>query len=265
MLSPRSAPYRWASKLRHRGPLWALRAAAARVRPPRLSTADALRDLVRGQHAIEIGGPSYAFGPKGLLPLYDALGTLDLVDYSETTVWTESGQTDRDQTLPAGRLIVAEATELSAIADEQYDFLFNAGVLEHLADPLRGLGEWRRVLRPGGRLLVLLPRGEETFDRRRPITTTEHLMADRGRDEDDATHVSEVLRLYDHARAEEILTREELVELCQRNAEARWMHHHVFDERLGQWAMEQAGFTVEWIDYGWPFWICILARRRPQR
>lgn len=236
-----------------------MRAATARLRPPHLAHAESLRETVRGQRALEVGGPSHAFTHAGLIPLYDVLGRLDLVDFNATTIWSESGETDRS--IPHGRLVIVEASELVDIAADEYDIVINAGVLEHLADPLTALAEWRRVLRPGGRILVLVPRREDTFDRRRPLTTADHLLSDRGQGEDDRSHMAEVLALYDHARAEEILTPRELAERINRNPELRWMHHHVFDDALVVWAFGQVGLVVEWQDYGWPFWICTLGRK----
>jgi SAM-dependent methyltransferase len=40
--------------------------------------------------------------------------------------------------------------------DESFDFCWSAGVLHHTADPDKGLAELTRVLKPGGKLFVLL-------------------------------------------------------------------------------------------------------------
>ena len=52
------------------------------------------------------------------------------------------------------------STDLSAFPDERFDVAFVSNFLEHLPtkdDLLRTLAEIRRVLRPGGRLLILQP------------------------------------------------------------------------------------------------------------
>ncbi len=51
-------------------------------------------------------------------------------------------------------------------------------VIEHLANPLRVLAEFHRVLRPGGVLLTLLPDRRLTFDGGRSGTTLDHLVED---------------------------------------------------------------------------------------
>ena len=69
-------------------------------------------------------------------------------------------------------------------------------VLEHLANPLGALAEWRRVVGAGGHILLIVPQREGTFDHRRPVTKLEHLRADAREltGEDDLTHLPEILR-----------------------------------------------------------------------
>jgi SAM-dependent methyltransferase len=52
--------------------------------------------------------------------------------------------------------IVADLRDLP-VADASFGFVLCTEVLEHVADPARVLGELRRVLRVGGRLLVTVP------------------------------------------------------------------------------------------------------------
>jgi len=55
----------------------------------------------------------------------------------------------------AGRaaLVAADAATLP-FRDAHFDTVVSSSVLHYLPDPRRALGEWRRVLRPGGRLIV---------------------------------------------------------------------------------------------------------------
>jgi len=72
--------------------------------------------------------------------------------------------------------VLGSAEDLSAIGDSTQDFVIANHLLEHLEDPIRGLSEFHRVLRPGGVLYMALPDQRQTFDRDRELTTVEHLV-----------------------------------------------------------------------------------------
>jgi len=90
-----------------------------------------------------------------------------------------------------------DVDRLAMIESGSEDFVVCSHVLEHLADPIGFLEEIQRVLRRGGVMILVLPDRRRTFDRDRPATTLEHLVAEheaRVTVVDDA-HVSEFLAL----------------------------------------------------------------------
>lgn len=94
-----------------------------------------------------------------------------------------------------------EGTALE-IEDGSYDCVIASHCLEHIANPIKALREWRRVLRSNELLLLILPHRDHTFDWRRPATTIEHMKSDYEDDvsESDMTHLDEVLSLHDLSR-----------------------------------------------------------------
>lgn len=50
-----------------------------------------------------------------------------------------------------------DAQFLASVADETVDFVHSSHCLEHLVDPVEGLKNWLRVLRPGGHLIITVP------------------------------------------------------------------------------------------------------------
>lgn len=237
-------------RLRQGGWRWLWRAAWDRIAPQRPAFAGDVRRALAGRRGIEIGGPSRVFRARGALPVYPEIESLDNVNFAGRTAWEspladgapfhfQSGQ-------PPGTQFLREATALQGIADARYDFVLSSHCLEHVANPLRALHEWRRVTRAGGHLVLVLPDPARSFDHRRPVTTLEHLRADLARDtgEDDGTHVAEVLALHDLARDPGAGTPAEFRARTLGNAEHRCVHHHVFDLELMAAALREAGWRV---------------------
>jgi SAM-dependent methyltransferase len=67
---------------------------------------------------------------------------------------------------------------LSYFADSSLDFVVICHVLEHLANPLGGITEIFRVLRPGGKAAIAIPDKRFTYDQPRELTPFEHLWDD---------------------------------------------------------------------------------------
>jgi SAM-dependent methyltransferase len=74
-----------------------------------------------------------------------------------------------------------DVDRLSPIEDASFDAVIASHVIEHLANPLRALQEFHRVLRPGGRLVLIVPDRTRTFDRVRQPTTLRHLLDEHAR------------------------------------------------------------------------------------
>ncbi len=203
--------------------------------------------FVENEYGLEVGGPSAVF--RTVLPLYRFVRGLDGVNFSTDTVWEgniSAGQNFDYDSGKCGRQFISEATDLSEIATENYDFLLSSNCLEHVANPLKALLEWKRVVKVDGALILVLPNKKSNFDHRRPVTRFEHLLEDFSGDvgEDDLTHLDEILRLHDlrmdppagdlpHFRARSL-----------KNFENRTLHHHVFDVRLIEEVLGYAGLEL---------------------
>jgi SAM-dependent methyltransferase len=82
---------------------------------------------------------------------------------------------------------------LRAIGDEAFDVVIASHLIEHLANPIQALGEFARVLRPGGRLVLVVPDRTRTFDAVREPTPLAHVLDDFDRlvTEVDTEHITE--------------------------------------------------------------------------
>jgi SAM-dependent methyltransferase len=51
----------------------------------------------------------------------------------------------------------SDATLMDGVGDESFATVYSSHCLEHIQDPLKALGNWWRILKPGGHLIVVVP------------------------------------------------------------------------------------------------------------
>jgi SAM-dependent methyltransferase len=202
----------------------------------RLPDYRAYQRLLVGKSGIEIGGPSVVF--RHILPIYSVIAGLDGVNFSGTTMWEGAIAAGRSFVYAArekaGQQFIAEATDLSFVPTGNYQFLLSSNCLEHVANPIKALKEWVRVVEPGGLMLLILPDKRSNFDHRRPVTRFDHVLDDyrSGVGEDDLTHLNEILELHDLERDPWASGRDNFIRRSRDNFKHRGLHHHVFDSAL---------------------------------
>ncbi len=220
---------------------------ALKYRGSQLPGAEVYRSRLRGQSGIEIGGPSTVFATQ--LPVYQVIQRLDGVNFASSTIWEgaiDAGDAYRFHGWKTGRQYVADATDLSQIPSDSYDFLLSSNCLEHVANPLKALNEWTRVVKQNGAVLLILPNKEANFDHLRRVTRFQHLLEDyHGKvGEDDLTHLEEILELHDLSMDPPAGDRVAFRKRCLDNVHNRTLHHHVFDGALIREIFDQAGLSM---------------------
>lgn len=246
-----------------------LGAAGRRLVTPSAECCKFCRAELAGKCGLEIGGPSSIFARGGILPLYPVITGLDNCDFSAATTvgHVEEGHNFfYDSAHGTGLQRIRDAVDLFGIRSDTYDFLLASHVLEHVANPLRALEEWIRVLKVDGLMVVVVPHKEGTFDHRRPVTTLEHLIQDyvSGTREDDLTHLKETLDLHDFSLDPKMRNSREFAERCSANVRYRWLHHHVFNTRLAAQVVDRAGLQITAIEALKPHHIIVVAKKRPE-
>jgi SAM-dependent methyltransferase len=231
--------------------------------------------LVEDKYGLEIGGPSDVFQGwrsvskkyRGLnpLPIYDRIAKLDNCNFSSKTLWsTHTAEYSYSPMKQPGYSIIADGSDLSTIASETYDFVLSSHNLEHFANPIKALYEWKRVTRRQGGLILVLPDYRRTFDHRRVPTSVEHMFDDYRRNvaENDETHIPEVLQLHDIALDGTLVSHsvEELVQRSRDNITNRALHHHVFDENNSVDLLAKVGLEVLSVESALPYHIFIIGR-----
>jgi len=257
------------STARRRGILGLFAAVMGKLSRRGISHCELYFRTLNGKRGLEIGGPSAAFKEGGILPVYPIVAHLDGCNFSSTTVWEgqiEAGLTyEYHKGSGKGFQLICEAGRLDRIESESYDFVLASHVLEHIANPIKAMSEWLRVLKSDGTLVLVLPHKEATFDHRRPVTTMAHLLEDfeKNTDETDLSHLPEILELHDLSLDPEVPDQSSFRNRCLKNYENRCLHHHVFDTDLGVAIFNHFNLQILSVDPVLPINIFIMGKKVP--
>jgi ubiquinone/menaquinone biosynthesis C-methylase UbiE len=195
---------------------------------------EAYTSLVLGKKGLEIGGPTVRIF-RHMIPIYQSAAALDGVNFSTNTIWEGDIGANAGRYAyykdKVGRQFISEAADLSKIQDQSYDFLISSHCLEHVANPILAVKEWKRVVRRDGTMMLFLPNKAHSFDHRRAFTTFEHLLSDyeKGTPETDLTHLDEILEKHDYSMDVWAGGPEKFRARSLDNFTNRGLHHHVFD------------------------------------
>jgi len=219
--------------------------------------------LYQDKKGLEIGGPSPIFGTKGYIPVYPMAKQVDGSNFSNNTVWENTikeGLTYQTGAKSVGYQYILDGIDLSPIASSTYDFVLSSHSLEHIANPIKALKEWLRVLKTGGALTLILPNPKYTFDHKRPITKLEHIIDDYNANtpESDQTHLSEVLSLHDFERDGGVTDMEQFKQRCLNNMDNRCMHQHVYNLELLKQLLGYLNVKVITTDSSFPHHLTVI-------
>jgi len=236
----------------------------------KLSCYSALKPYFINKSGLEIGGPSGHFERGGLFPIYSYAQNVDNCNFSVDTTWEgkiEQGNTFQfNKNKKPGYQFISEATDLSDIQNETYDFVLSSHTLEHSANPLKAMFEWYRVLKNDGILILVLPHYENTFDHNRPVTPLQHMIDDYNEDmtEADLTHLDEILKLHDLTKDPGAGSFDSFKKRSLKNLENRCLHQHVFNTESAIEVVDYTGMKILAVEVKNNFDIFIMSQKAPQ-
>ena len=224
------------------------------------------KKLFKNKSGVEIGGPSFVFTKDGPVPLYKIINQLDNINYSDKTFW---GKIDEGENFKFninkqnGKQIIADATDLSKINDDFYEFMLSSHVIEHVANPIRALNEWQRIIKTGGYLAIIAPNALYTYDRNRPITKIEHIIGDFNNltEESDNTHFDEVINMHDLTNDSTVNSYEDHVKRTLNNLNTRIVHHHTFNMDLLIDLLKYCNFKIISTQSFKPYHLMVVAQK----
>jgi len=188
-----------------------------------------LSSITIDKTGVEIGGPSSTGGV-----LYQNALTIDNVIFSKNTVWSNHTDEYNYYNNKKGKVIVNDAVDISLVQNECYDFVFSSHSLEHIANPLKAINEWLRIIKNNGHIIIVVPEKSVCFDHKRNYSTFSTLLTQYEKDvgEDDLSTLPEILLNHDlimdlPAGNFEAFTRRSLD-----NFNNRCLHHYVYNDEL---------------------------------
>lgn len=192
-----------------------------------------LYEISNNKNGIEMGGPS----DNGLL-IYQNANIIDNVIFSKNTVWCNNETNENNEYKyyenKVGKVIINDAVDIPVIKDEQYDFVFSSHLLEHIANPLKAIKEWLRIIKKDGYLIIIVPEKSICFDHKRNYSKFSTLLEqyEKNVGEDDLSSLKEILMNHDLSQDIPAGTFEQFTKRCLDNFNNRCMHHYVYDDNL---------------------------------
>lgn len=187
-----------------------------------------------GKKVLEIGGPSSLL--SNWYPLFDSISFLNL---------PQSMGVHHQSAAPRNTAGVfhGDASDREVFANnhllENFDLVISSHTLEHFANPIKALFEWKSALKRGGTIVTIVPNKDMCWDNVRAYTTFDHIIDDFSNcvTESDMTHVHEASCM--------IQSRPSYYSDVGEFNATRVIHHHVFSVEVLTKCHEHCGFFTK--------------------
>ena len=191
---------------------------------------DVLIEITNNKLGVEIGGPSVT-GKT----IYQNATSIDNVIFSKETLWSNHLNNEyKYYENKIGKVIIDDAVNITLIDNEVYDFLFSSHSLEHIANPLKAINEWLRVIKHGGYIIIIVPEKSECFDHKRDYSEFSTLLSQYKKNvgEDDLSTLPEILKKHDLSMDPPAGDLEKFKKRSLDNFNNRGLHHYVYNDKL---------------------------------
>jgi SAM-dependent methyltransferase len=188
-----------------------------------------LQSITLNKTGIEIGGPSLT----GNI-LYENSANIDNVIFSKNTIWSNHTDEYNYYHNKKGIVIINDAVNISNVQNEIYDFVFSSHSLEHIANPLKAINEWLRIIKNDGYIIIIVPEKSACFDHKRNYSKFSTLLSqyENNIGEDDLSTLEEILLNHDLSMDLCAGDLENFTKRSYDNFNNRCLHHYVYDDNL---------------------------------
>ena len=180
-------------------------------------------DIVRNRDGLEIGGPSKCNN------IYNNINKLDNI-----TIFKTGEREYNIKNKKLGIEYVKDTTNLTNIKNNTYDFILVSNTLEYIANPIKAIKEWLRILKQNGFIIMIFDNISETDDNKFHLKKIiENYEKNIG--EDDLSVLPSILS--------KSKTNETFIRECLNNYHLRKIEHFNYNEKL-------LSGIIEYLDLG---------------
>ena len=189
-----------------------------------------LSSITLNKLGFEIGGPSYDTG----VILYQNAQSIDNIIFSKNTIWSTHTDEYNYYADKKGKVIVNDAVNISHVQNESYDFCFSSHSLEHIANPLKAINEWLRIIKNGGYIIIVVPEKSVCFDHKRNYSMFSTLLTqyEKNVGEEDLSTLPEILLNHDLHMDPPAGDLGAFTKRSLDNFNNRCLHHYVYNDEL---------------------------------
>jgi SAM-dependent methyltransferase len=188
-----------------------------------------LTNITLNKIGVEIGGPS----DTGDI-LYKNSKNIDNIVFSNNTIWANHTDEYNYYYDKKGKIIINDAVNISFVQNECYDFVFSSHSLEHIANPLKAINEWLRIIKNDGYIIIIVPEKSVCFDHKRDYSKFSTLLMqyEKNVGEDDLSTLPEILLKHDLSLDLPAGDFENFTKRSLDNFNNRCLHHYVYNDEL---------------------------------
>jgi len=190
---------------------------------------EVLTQITLNKLGAEVGGPS---GTGDVL--YQNAQSIDNIIFSKNNVWSNHSDKYNYYRNKQGKIIVNDAVNISLVENEHYDFLFSSHSLEHIANPLKAVHEWLRIIKKDGYIIIIVPEKSRCFDHKRNYSKFSTILSqyEKNVGEDDLSTLPEILLNHDLTMDPPAGDLGAFTKRSLDNFNNRCLHHYVYNDEL---------------------------------
>jgi SAM-dependent methyltransferase len=188
-----------------------------------------LIEITNNKFGVEIGGPS----PLAT-NIYENANSIDNIIFSKNTIWSNHTDIYNYYKNKTGNVIINDTVNISHVKNDCYDFCLSCHSLEHIANPLKAINEWLRIIKNNGHIIIIVPEKSFCFDHKRNYSkfSTLLLQYEKNVGEDDLSTLPEILLNHDLNMDPPAGDLGAFTKRSLDNFNNRCLHHYVYNDEL---------------------------------